>query len=226
MLHNKGLISVSSRALFGVAASIAFTATANAANILVNPSFESPSTDPGVEYAGAGDGWTSFGGAFTINNVVEPNVKDGVQTLKVFGEAGAYQKFAVADGDVVTGTAWVLNSSGDPMAGGQIAAVNLEWFNAAGGSIAVSFGSSIDASATLNEWTQIGVVDALAPEGATEVQLTLITGPFGEGGPGGAPRFDDAFLEITPVPVPAAVWLFGSGLLGLVGVARRRKSKV
>jgi hypothetical protein len=26
----------------------------------------------------------------------------------------------------------------------------------------------------------------------------------------------------TAVPVPAAVWLFGSGLLGLVGVARRR----
>lgn len=26
-----------------------------------------------------------------------------------------------------------------------------------------------------------------------------------------------------PVPVPAAVWLFGSGLLGLVGVARRKK---
>jgi hypothetical protein len=25
------------------------------------------------------------------------------------------------------------------------------------------------------------------------------------------------------IPVPAAVWLFGSGLLGLVGVARRRK---
>jgi hypothetical protein len=28
---------------------------------------------------------------------------------------------------------------------------------------------------------------------------------------------------VDPIPVPAAVWLFGSGLLGLVGVARRRK---
>ncbi len=29
---------------------------------------------------------------------------------------------------------------------------------------------------------------------------------------------------MTVVPVPAAVWLFGSGLLGLVGVARRKKA--
>jgi hypothetical protein len=28
----------------------------------------------------------------------------------------------------------------------------------------------------------------------------------------------------NPVPVPAAVWLFGSGLLGLVGIARRKKA--
>lgn len=29
---------------------------------------------------------------------------------------------------------------------------------------------------------------------------------------------------VTTVPIPAAVWLFGSGLLGLLGVARRRKA--
>ena len=31
-------------------------------------------------------------------------------------------------------------------------------------------------------------------------------------------------VQDTVVPVPAAVWLFGSGLIGLVGVARRKKS--
>jgi len=33
------------------------------------------------------------------------------------------------------------------------------------------------------------------------------------------PRFDG---QASVIPVPAAVWLFGSGLIGLVGIARRR----
>ncbi len=31
-------------------------------------------------------------------------------------------------------------------------------------------------------------------------------------------------VNIAPVPIPAAAWLFGSGLIGLVGIARRKKS--
>ncbi len=31
-------------------------------------------------------------------------------------------------------------------------------------------------------------------------------------------------VGVPAVPVPAAVWLFGSGLIGLVGIARRKKS--
>jgi hypothetical protein len=39
---------------------------------------------------------------------------------------------------------------------------------------------------------------------------------------GSAASADSYTLNVGAVPVPAAVWLFGSGLLGLIGVARRK----
>jgi hypothetical protein len=43
------------------------------------------------------------------------------------------------------------------------------------------------------------------------------------------PVIEDGFftgysMQTTAVPIPAAAWLFGSGLLGLVGIARRKKA--
>lgn len=38
--------------------------------------------------------------------------------------------------------------------------------------------------------------------------------------------YDNVNFAPTAIPVPAAVWLFGSGIIGLVGVARRRKAQV
>ena len=53
--------------------------------------------------------------------------------------------------------------------------------------------------------------EGLAPQGTI-----MKNGPFA----GQHATFEG---EVSAVPVPAAVWLFGSGLLGLVGVARRKK---
>ena len=49
---------------------------------------------------------------------------------------------------------------------------------------------------------------------------------------GGFYGFDNAYIPMTyqdaeainGLPVPAAVWLFSSGLIGLIGIARRKKS--
>ncbi len=35
----------------------------------------------------------------------------------------------------------------------------------------------------------------------------------------------DISATVSSVPVPAAAWLFGSGLLGLVGIAKRKKAR-
>ncbi len=52
----------------------------------------------------------------------------------------------------------------------------------------------------------------------TNADQGMQTGPF----LGAKPAFNGTG-DLSAVPVPAAAWLMGSGLLGLVGVARRRK---
>jgi hypothetical protein len=51
----------------------------------------------------------------------------------------------------------------------------------------------------------------------------------GDGSGGGLAGGDRVGLgeiafSVSEIPIPAAVWLFGSGLLGLIGMARRKKA--
>lgn len=53
-------------------------------------------------------------------------------------------------------------------------------------------------------------------EAYTGLTLTSFAGTY---------QATDFTITTSPVPVPAAMWLFGSGLIGLFGVARRKKSQ-
>jgi hypothetical protein len=54
------------------------------------------------------------------------------------------------------------------------------------------------------------------------------TALFGINGVAPTPARDgyDLNFRVTPVPVPAAVWLLGSGLIGLIGIRRRSKKTI
>ena len=88
-----------------------------------------------------------------------------------------------------------------------------------GGHILFNWGANTDID-VVNVWdvasgvyTSTDVVEGAGADGI--LGLGMIDGAF---------VGSSANFNFTAVPVPAAVWLFGSGLLGLVGVARRKKS--
>ena len=93
-----------------------------------------------------------------------------------------------------------------------------------------NMGAGEIAVGTLFDWSTSIDIPVLAvfdctsvPGTCTGVNTTagggMQTGPFA----GATPAFNGTG-NLSAVPVPAAAWLMGSGLLGLVGVARRRKA--
>jgi len=81
--------------------------------------------------------------------------------------------------------------------------------------VEVDFGA-IGEDGIINDWTFLGATDT---EGFNSFEFRELSG---KGGQIVAIRADD--VTIGAVPVPPAVWLFISGMLGLAGVARRSRS--
>ncbi len=63
------------------------------------------------------------------------------------------------------------------------------------------------------------IIDVLLLTGNDTITLNYL-GP--NGSEGYAINFSELTIQANPVPVPAAVWLFGSGLLGLMGYSSKR----
>jgi len=164
----------------------------------------------GGDFASSGN-ITEAGGAFQSDVLFNGNTYFATQTA-VFDQSGTW---AEAGGVDYNGTnyadgnddgVWINTFSYDfTLAEGEIAvALSFDW------------STNFDIPVLAIFSCDAGVCSGQA--------LPMAAGPF----PGNEPLWTGtgSITEGAPaaVPVPAAVWLFGSGLVGLAGIARRRKA--
>ncbi len=91
------------------------------------------------------------------------------------------------------------------------------------------FGASIFENVNDSQVPGGGAATSFTSFALADLGIAMPTGdyhlhPAGVGGSGGSYTLTMWGSTAAPVPVPAAVYLFGSGLIGLVGLARRKMS--
>lgn len=93
------------------------------------------------------------------------------------------------------------------------------WYTSQTGTTLTGNWTQLLRASASNSWNSQSYTLATAADNQSEVWIAF----WLDNGEGDYGKIDNVMVTATPVPVPTAVWLFGSGLLGLIGIARRKK---
>ncbi len=177
---------------------------------------------------GSGDVFLSESGVATADgsiSVVDPAVS-----------------LAIGDGITQTSTAFGTATNGTALTD-ALTDLEISFDNFSGQALTFSFDYNVmlnaettgdaEALAIVDMLDDLGFVDILASADDISVPQALgsavalgssLSFTLEDGGFNLISGFVDSSGSASAVPVPAAVWLFGSGLLGLVGIARRKQA--
>ncbi|MHB8348756.1 MAG: ice-binding family protein [Acidiferrobacterales bacterium] len=168
--------------------------------------------DPGVYHF---DSSAQLTGTLTLNALNNPNALFIFQIGSTLTTASG-ANVNVLNGGVNNGVFWQVGSSAT-LGTGTVFAGNI----------------LADQSITLNTSADILCGRALALNGAVTMDTNTISNDCTalSGGPTRTDYFSNGFgasssfgNQVSAVPLPAAFWLFGSGLVGFIGLSRRGRS--
>jgi len=185
--------------------------TASAAQLLSNPGFET----------GTLTGWTaSYNGANWAATMA--NQRTGYYSARNFWDGGLYQRIGVTPG-----ASYDLSASAYVPTGGALSGwgswVGIDWMTAGG--VKISSAWSVDpATLTRGQWHDVASPSVTAPGIAAFADITFGTWANGGVTPANPTDFDNFAFNGQPIPEPASMLLLGSGLVGLFGAVRKKRS--
>jgi hypothetical protein len=211
------LMKCFSHLIAAVLAAVSFGASQASANLLANPSFESPVTADGPPFVGS---WEAFQGAnaSAANGSSMPRtgtmeVDLGLTAINTF--AGVFQDVPVTPFSPVTFSGWHKAGTSPLNLGTEI---RIEWQDATD---AHEVGRTPNLTPVATADYTPFTLSTSAPATAAFARVvyaiqSFSTAPLGSGG-----VFIDDF-SVT-VPEPASVCLLGLGVFGLLGFSRARR---
>lgn len=151
-------------------------------------------------------------GAMTFNPTGTLGAISGKPTL--YDEAWNINVGGTAYNDFTTGNA--TSATGTVVTGTPFTAITGGYNGTlvSGGSVGSAWGPGFAGVGYFEIWN-VDLLATATPHSGYNMDSILNTA-------GGT--FAQYTASAAPVPIPAAAWLFGSGLIGLVGIARRKKS--
>lgn len=194
--------------VLGLAATLVFSAQAEAALSLSYDTTSAGTTGPGTITIPAVPGSLSYGNTFSG------------PTPAFVGVYGFFDDYIFT---IPGATANAISTTINLSTLLQISNLQQRLYNYAtnpGITTGPAIGGAIDAwTSPIGTFGTVAILPTTVLNPGTYVLQTrgTVTGTFGGSYAG--------TLNLTAVPVPAAAWLLGSGLVGLAGVARKHKSK-
>jgi hypothetical protein len=201
-----------------LAAAIAFaTATAQAQNLLVDPSFEAATfgqPNPIPVPGGVGGGWAAFQGNLTVA-AAHTGVQSATLWDNSWNPSGVYQIVNATAGLNYGASAWFENL-GAASGWGTPYLLNLEFHDALGGQVGTTVSTGWLSDLPLGAWQQLSAA-GVAPAGTAYAYVYFMA--MNSVPTGAAFYVDDASL--TVIPEPSSFALVGLGLMS--GLIWRRR---
>ncbi len=200
------------------------------ANLLTEPGFDGLAAGTALTWGGTpwgcGGGGDPGNGGGAIVTDQKFNSASRSLAMYIYGTNWAYALAQQTVGDITPGQTYNAAATflrdADISAGGANALFKVEWLDSLGGALSTSVGTAnFNNSYAVNTWSLVSD-QFIAPAGAASAKFDIVYGKLASDTNPGNVWADNTSFDV--VPEPASLLLLGTGLIGLFGISRKKRS--